>query len=222
MPSPVAVPYAVRRQSGLALSAAVLASAPAWMPTLWVYLTMTSVVASLVVLSVVVLARATSSISLAQGAFMGISAYLFTWLFQSHGWPYVPAALISIVAVVPIGMLLAFPALRLRGIELSALLPLIPVFLSYVLSFVYVAIYWNNHHHMMHAVQHVDGSVLWANMHLLFWLSLIPFVTGWMSENHFETVPVALGFIACETAVPTCSSVRPSFAAASRSTVTEM
>jgi sulfate-transporting ATPase len=91
------------------------------MPTLWVYLTMTSVVASLVVLSVVVLARATSSISLAQGAFMGISAYLFTWLFQNHGWPYVPAALISIVAVVPIGMLLAFPALRLRGIELSAL-----------------------------------------------------------------------------------------------------
>jgi TMEM175 potassium channel family protein len=79
-----------------------------------------------------------------------------------------------------------------HGIEVEALVPLIPVFLSYVLSFVYVGIYWNNHHHMMHAVQHVNGRVLWANLHLLFWLSLIPFVTGWMSENHFAAVPVAL------------------------------
>ena len=79
-----------------------------------------------------------------------------------------------------------------HGIELPALLPLIPVFLSYVLSFVFVGIYWNNHHHMLYAVQHVSGGVLWANLHLLFWLSLVPFVTGWMSENHFAVVPVAL------------------------------
>jgi uncharacterized membrane protein len=78
-----------------------------------------------------------------------------------------------------------------HGVDLPALVPSIPVFLSYVLSFIYVGIYWNNHHHMLHAVQHVSGSVLWANLHLLFWLSLVPFVTGWMSENHFATVPVA-------------------------------
>jgi uncharacterized membrane protein len=76
--------------------------------------------------------------------------------------------------------------------EPSALVPLIPVFLSYVLSFVFVGIYWNNHHHMMHAVKHVNGAILWANMHLLFWLSLTPFVTAWMSENHFASVAVAL------------------------------
>ena len=79
-----------------------------------------------------------------------------------------------------------------HGIELPALLPSIPVFLSYVLSYVFVGIYWNNHHHMLHAVQHVSGGVLWANLHLLFWLSLVPFVTGWMSENQFAAVPVAL------------------------------
>lgn len=73
--------------------------------------------------------------------------------------------------------------------DLSALLP---VFGSYVLSFVYVAIYWNNHHHMMQTVKHVSGSILWANMHLLFWLSLIPFVTGWMGENHFTEATVFL------------------------------
>jgi uncharacterized membrane protein len=73
----------------------------------------------------------------------------------------------------------------------KALAPLLPVFASYVLSFVYVAIYWNNHHHMFHAVHHVNGAILWANMHLLFWLSLVPFATGWMDENHFEAVPVA-------------------------------
>lgn len=76
--------------------------------------------------------------------------------------------------------------------ELSALKPLIPVLMSYVLSFVYVGIYWNNHHHMLHAAQHCNGSILWANLHLLFWLSLVPFVTGWMGENHFATIPVAL------------------------------
>src|SRR5713226_8899572 len=72
-----------------------------------------------------------------------------------------------------------------RGAELAALEPVLPVFLSYVLSFIYVGIYWNNHHHLLHAAQHVTGGILWANLHLLFWLTLIPFVTGWMSENHF-------------------------------------
>ena len=76
--------------------------------------------------------------------------------------------------------------------DLSALQPLIPVFLSYVLSFVYLGIYWNNHHHMLHATQHVTGPILWANLHLLFWLSLFPFVTGWMGENHFASAPTAL------------------------------
>lgn len=79
-----------------------------------------------------------------------------------------------------------------HGADLAALQPLLPVFLSYVLSFVYLAIYWNNHHHMLHTCRHVSGGVLWANMHLLFWLSLFPFVTGWMGENHFETLPTAL------------------------------
>jgi uncharacterized membrane protein len=79
-----------------------------------------------------------------------------------------------------------------HGTDLAALLPLLPVFLSYVLSFVYIGIYWNNHHHMLHAVQRVNGRVLWANLHLLFWLSLVPFVTGWVNENHFAALPVAL------------------------------
>ncbi len=79
-----------------------------------------------------------------------------------------------------------------HGTDWAVLRPLIPVFLSYVLSFVYLGIYWNNHHHMLHAVQHVDGRILWANQHLLFWLSLIPFATGWMGENHFAPRPVAL------------------------------
>jgi uncharacterized membrane protein len=75
---------------------------------------------------------------------------------------------------------------------LAALRPLIPVFLSYVLSFIYLGIYWNNHHHLLQAVRHVNGGVLWANLHLLFWLSLIPFGTGWMGENNFDALPVAL------------------------------
>ena len=79
-----------------------------------------------------------------------------------------------------------------HGASLESLKPLLPVFLSYILSFINIAIYWNNHHHMMHAVKHVNGSVLWANVHLLFWLSLFPFVTGWMGENNFDTWPVAL------------------------------
>jgi len=79
-----------------------------------------------------------------------------------------------------------------HGNDLAALVPLVPVFLSYVVSFIYVGIYWNNHHHMLHAVQHVNGRVLWANMHLLFWLSLVPFVTGWANENLQASLPVAL------------------------------
>jgi len=74
----------------------------------------------------------------------------------------------------------------------AALLAVAPVFLSYVLSFIYVAIYWNNHHHFFHLVRRVDGTILWTNMHLLFWLSLIPFATGWMGENGFASVPTAL------------------------------
>jgi uncharacterized membrane protein len=79
-----------------------------------------------------------------------------------------------------------------HGDTVGALLPLWPVFLSYVLSFVYLGIYWNNHHHLLHTVQKVSGGVLWANLHLLFWLSLVPFVTGWMGENHFAAAPTAL------------------------------
>jgi uncharacterized membrane protein len=79
-----------------------------------------------------------------------------------------------------------------HGADLAVLQPLVPVFISYVLSFVFVGIYWNNHHHMLHAVRHVSGGILWANLHLLFWLSLVPFVTGWMGENHFAPAPVAL------------------------------
>jgi uncharacterized membrane protein len=79
-----------------------------------------------------------------------------------------------------------------HGESLDALVPLIPVFLSYVLSFVYVGIYWNNHHHMLHAGHKVTGPMLWANLHLLFWLSLFPFATGWMGANHFAAAPSAV------------------------------
>jgi uncharacterized membrane protein len=76
--------------------------------------------------------------------------------------------------------------------DLAALQPVFPVFLSYLLSFIYIGIYWSNHHHMLHAASKVTGGILWANLHLLFWLSLVPFVTAWMGENHFTTTPVAL------------------------------
>ena len=79
-----------------------------------------------------------------------------------------------------------------HGDRLADLVPLVPTFLSYVLSFVYVGIYWNNHHHMLHTCTAVTGAMLWANLHLLFWLSLFPFTTGWMGENHFTAVPTAL------------------------------
>src|SRR5438309_7468076 len=79
-----------------------------------------------------------------------------------------------------------------RGNEFADLKPVIPVFLTYVLSFIYVGIYWNNHHHMLHSVTSIDGRVMWANLHLLFWLSLLPFTTGWMGENHFERWPTVM------------------------------
>jgi uncharacterized membrane protein len=79
-----------------------------------------------------------------------------------------------------------------QGAGLEALRPLLPVLMSYILSFVYLGIYWNNHHHMLHTAHKVTGPMLWANLHLLFWLSLVPFATGWMGENHFESVPVAV------------------------------
>ena len=89
-----------------------------------------------------------------------------------------------------------------HGGEFEDLKPLLPVFGSYILSFIYLAIYWNNHHHMMHTVKHVTGDILWANLHLLFWLSLVPFVTGWMGENHFAPIPVAFyGFILLMAAI---------------------
>jgi len=94
-----------------------------------------------------------------------------------------------------IAIIITIMVLELRvphGEDLATLLPLLPVFLSYVLSFVYVGIYWNNHHHLLHATGRVNGLTLWANLHLLFWLSLFPFATGWMGENHFAALPSAL------------------------------
>src|SRR5262245_5380283 len=83
-----------------------------------------------------------------------------------------------------------------HGVELATLKPILPVFLSYVLSFIYVGIYWNNHHHLFHSAKHVSGGILWANLHLLFWLSLFPFTTGWMGENRFAPTPTAVyGFV---------------------------
>jgi uncharacterized membrane protein len=92
-----------------------------------------------------------------------------------------------------------------HGENVDALAPLVPVFLSYVLSFVYVGIYWNNHHHMLHATERVTGPILWANLHLLFWLSLIPFTTAWMGDNHFAAAPSALyGAILLMAAIAYC------------------
>lgn len=94
-----------------------------------------------------------------------------------------------------IAIIITIMVLELRvphGVDVTALFSLLPIFLSYVLSFVFLGIYWNNHHHLLQAVKHVNGRVLWANLHLLFWLSLTPFVTGWMGENHFASWPVAL------------------------------
>ena len=79
-----------------------------------------------------------------------------------------------------------------RGADWAALRPLLPVFLTYVLSFAFLGIYWNNHHHMLHLADRINGKILWANLHLLFWLSLVPFTTGWMGENHWASVPAAV------------------------------
>src|SRR5437763_16490146 len=94
-----------------------------------------------------------------------------------------------------VAILITIMVLELRvphGADLEALRPLLPVFLTYVLSFVNLGIYWNNHHHMLHAATSVNGKILWANLHLLFWRSLVPFVTGWMGENHFASLPTAV------------------------------
>ena len=94
-----------------------------------------------------------------------------------------------------IAILITIMVLELKvphGADLEALRPLLPVFLTYVLSFVFLGIYWNNHHHMLHATSRINGAILWANLHLLFWLSLVPFVTGWMGENHFAPLPTAV------------------------------
>src|SRR6266508_2135266 len=94
-----------------------------------------------------------------------------------------------------IAILITIMVLELRvphGADAAALRPLLPVFLTYVLSFVFLGIYWNNHHHMFQAVDRINGRILWANLHLLFWLSLVPFVTGWMGENHFAPLPTAV------------------------------
>jgi uncharacterized membrane protein len=94
-----------------------------------------------------------------------------------------------------IAILITIMVLELRiphGSDWEALRPLLPVFLTYVLSFVFLGIYWNNHHHMLQATEQINGKILWANLHLLFWLSLIPFVTGWMGENHFAPLPTAV------------------------------
>jgi len=89
-----------------------------------------------------------------------------------------------------------------HGESFEALKPLVPVFLSYLLSFIYIGIYWNNHHHLLHATQHVSGNIMWANLHLLFWLSLLPFATGWMGENHFASTTIALyGFVLFMSAI---------------------
>ena len=96
----------------------------------------------------------------------------------------------GVIAIIITIMVLELKVPHGEGIE--TLVPLLPIFLSYVLSFVYLGIYWNNHHHMLHVTQRVTGPMLWANLHLLFWLSLIPFATGWMGENHFAAGPSAL------------------------------
>src|SRR3954466_10232903 len=96
----------------------------------------------------------------------------------------------AVIAIIITIMVLEFKVPH--GDSTAELLPLLPVFLSYVLSFLYVGIYWNNHHHLLHACTLVTGAMLWANLHLLFWLSLLPFATGWMGENHFTAVPTAL------------------------------
>jgi uncharacterized membrane protein len=112
-----------------------------------------------------------------------------------RGGTHVPKDRLAAFSDGVIAIIITIMVLELKvphGTDWSTLAPLIPLFLSYVLSFVYLAIYWNNHHHLIHTVRRVDGTILWANMHLLFWLSLIPFATGWMGENYFARLPTAL------------------------------
>jgi uncharacterized membrane protein len=97
-----------------------------------------------------------------------------------------------------------------HGAELADLLPITPIFLSYISSFIFIGIYWVNHHHFLHIVKHVSGGLLWANNHLLFWLALIPFTTAWMGENHFASIPVfiyGLNLLACAMAYNICTTV---------------
>jgi TMEM175 potassium channel family protein len=101
----------------------------------------------------------------------------------------------GVIAIIITIMVLELPVPHERS-DLSALVPVLPVFGSYVLSFVYIGIYWNNHHHLLHTVSRVTGAILWSNLHLLFWLSVVPFATAWMGENHFDQWPVVLyGFV---------------------------
>src|SRR5437870_8147384 len=107
-----------------------------------------------------------------------------------------------------IAILITIMVLELKipeGDTLEALRPLTPVFLTYTMSFIYLGIYWSNHHHMLHATDRVNGKILWANLHLLFWLSLVPFVTGWMGENHFAPVPTAVYGVVLICAAIACS-----------------
>ena len=110
----------------------------------------------------------------------------------------------SVIAIIITIMVLELkvPVKVMPAVELSDLKDLLPVFLSYVLSFIYVGIYWNNHHHMFHSTRHVTGGILWDNLHLLFWLSLFPFTTAWMGENHLAPVPAAVyGFVLLMAAI---------------------
>ena len=102
----------------------------------------------------------------------------------------------GVIAIILTIMVLEMKAEHVHGADFKSLLDLWPVFLSYVLSYIYIGIYWNNHHHMLQAADRTNGTILWANLHLLFWLSLVPFTTWWMGGNHFASVPVALyGFV---------------------------
>ncbi len=116
-----------------------------------------------------------------------------------------------------IAIIITIMVLELRAphdTSLAGLRPLIPVFASYVMSFIYIGIYWNSHHHLLHVTEHIDGRALWANLHLLFWLSLVPFVTAWMGENHFSQWPVALyGSILLLSAIANTILVRALLAA---------
>jgi uncharacterized membrane protein len=123
-------------------------------------------------------------------AHIPVAQYTATCLFRRMHKGRLEAFSDGVIAIIITIMVLEMKVPH--GSDLAALQPLWPVFLSYVLSFVNVGLYWNNHHHLFQAVKHITGSVLWANLHLLFWLSLFPFVTGWMGENHFAPLAVAV------------------------------